>query len=205
MDDTLLNIIKMKTVTLERIIKDGIRFLSEFFPLKTHLYFPLLYASFAWAIRREKEWKEKIFSWKVWLEPGIVKEKPDEFILNFFKRHHAMNRAYQSEIKERDLEVLRKAFSSLYPILGLEDPFLSALFHQELESGNFRKIVKEFEKKVSQAKTDIEAAESEPRLIKGLKTFAEEMASLNLDLISQTEIQKMVEAAVKGKIKEKNE
>lgn len=195
----------MKTASLKKVIEDGIRFLSELFPLKKHLYFPLLNATLVWAIKRTAEWKEKIFSWKVYLEPDFIKVKPDEFILYFFKTHHALSKTYQAEIEKKNLEALRKAFSRLYPILGLEDPFVSALFREELESDDFRKIVKKFDAKVSQAKNDIEATESDSRLLKGLKTFAEEMLSLNVDLISQPKIQKMVAAAVKAHIEGKNE
>jgi len=71
--------------SLEKVVEKGIGFLSKIFPLKTYLYFPLLYASFIWAIKRVKEWKEEIFSWKVWLDPDRIEMKPDEFILNFFE------------------------------------------------------------------------------------------------------------------------
>lgn len=195
----------MKKASLEKIIENGIRFLSELFPLKAHLYFPLLNATLVWAIKRTSEWKEKIFSWKVYLEPDFIKVKPDEFILSFFKINKALSKAYQAEIKEKNFEALREAFRCLYPILGLEDPFVSALFRKELESGDFRKIVEEFDAKVSKAKNDIEAIKSTSRLLKGLKTFAEEMLSLNVDLLSQPKIQKMIVAEVKAHFEEKNE
>lgn len=193
----------MKKSAVEKIVENGVRFLSELFPQKTYLYFPLLSAFIVWAIRRNKEWKEKILSWKVWLVPGFVEAKPDEFILDFFKRNQALNKAYQDEINKAKIESLRMAFGRLYPILGLEDPFLSALFAQELESGDYRKIVEDFEERVSRAKKDIESMKGEERLLEGFNTLADEVLSLPLDLISQANIRKILADLVKKHIKMK--
>ena len=103
------------------------------------------------------------------------------------------------------METLREAFARLYPILGLEDPFLSALFHENLESNDFRTIVRDFEKTVGQAKNDIEACGDPPGLIRGLKTFADEMLSLNFDLISQDEVQTVLAEIVKKQLTDKDE
>jgi hypothetical protein len=195
----------METAALEKTIEKGIKFLSEFLPLKTYLYFPLLYASLFWVIKRPEEWREKIFSWKVFPASSFIKVKSDEFILNFFEDNQALYKAYEPEIKKRNLRVLREAAGCLYRILGLEDPFLSSLFLKELEEGDFRKIVKEFDERVSQAVEDIEALEDEPRLLKALETFANEMVSLGGDLLSQDKILKMLADLIKEKIKEKND
>jgi hypothetical protein len=101
-----------------------------------------------------------------------------------------------------DMKALREVFNRLYPILGLEDPFLSALFYEELESRDFRKIVEEFEEKVSRAEKDIEAFEGKSRLLEGLKTVAEEAASLSIDLMSEDKVQEAVANTIK---KRKNE
>jgi len=190
---------------LEKTVENGISFLSKVFPLKTYLYFPLLNATLFWAIRKAQEWKEEIFSWKVWLDPDRIETKPDEFVLNFFKNHTGLNRIYESEIRERDWASLREAFARLYPIFGLEDPFLSALFHEEIESEEYRKIVSGFEGKVSQAEKDIETLEGQPGLLKGLETFTDQMLSLNLDLISQDKVQTVLAGLVKKHLEEKDE
>ena len=195
----------MKKTPLEKIVENGIRFLSKIFPLKTYLHFPLLNAALIWGIRRAKKWKEKILSWRVWLDPDLIEVKPDEYVLNFFKKNSNLNKIYEAEIEKKDLKTLREAFTRLYPILGLEDPFLSALFHKELESNDFKKIVKEFEEKVCRAEKDIEAFDDKSRLLEGLKTFADEMASLNIDLISQDKVQKVVADIIKKHKKEGNE
>ena len=100
---------------------------------------------------------------------------------------------------------MREAFTRLYPILGLRDPFLSALFHEEIESGDYRRIVSGFKEKVKQAEKDIETLESQPSLLKGLKTFADQMLSLNLDLISQDKVQTVLADLIKKQIGEKDE
>lgn len=189
---------------LEKTVENGINFLSKVFPLKEYLYFPLLHATLFWAIRKAQEWKSEIFSWKVWLDPDRIETKPDEYVLNFFKNQPGLNRIYESEIRERDWASLREAFVRLYPILGLEDPFLSALFHEEIESEDFRKIVSGFDEKVSRAEKDIETLEHPHDLLKGLETFADEMLSLNLDLISQDKVQDVIADLIKKLLVDKD-
>ncbi len=195
----------MKKKTIEQIVQDGIKFLAQFLPKATYLYFPLLSAALVWAIKRNKEWKEKIFGWKVWADPSAVRVKSDKYIFSFFKKNIDLRRAYKKEIDDEDLTSLRKAFLSLYPILGLDDPFLSALFYQELEAKHYRKIVKEFKGRVAKAIQDIEAMDEKPRFVEGLKSVAKEMASLSSDMITQTTVQKSLAEIIKKEIGRKDD
>ncbi len=194
----------MEKTPLEKIVEKGISFLSKIFPLKSYLHFPLLSAALIWEIRRATAWKKEILSWKVYLDPERIEMKPDEYVLSFFKNHSSLNKIYETEIKSKDKDALREAFNRLYPILGLEDPFLSALFYEELESSDFRKIVEEFEEKVSRAEKDIEAFEGKSRLLESLKTIADEMASLSIDLMSEDKVQEVVANTIKKWTKEGN-
>jgi hypothetical protein len=187
----------MKKTSVEKIAEKGISFLSKILPLKSYLHFPLLSSALFWGIRRIVQWKKEILSWQVYLDPERIEVKPDEYVLNFFEKYPALNKIYETEIKSKDMEMLRKAFHGLYPILGLEDPFLSALFYEELKSRDFRKIVKEFEEKVSRAEKDIETFKGKSRLLEGLQTFAEEMASLGIELMSNDEVQEVVARTIK--------
>jgi len=194
----------MKKTPLEKIVEKGISFLAKIFPLKSYLHFPLLSAALIWGIRRATAWKTEILSWKVYLDPERIEMKPDEYVLSFFKNHSSMNKIYETEIMSNDMKALREAFNRLYPILGLEDPFLSALFYEELESREFKKIVEEFQEKVSRAEKDIEALGGKSRLLEGLKTVAEEAASLSIDLMSEDKVQEAVANTIKKWTKEGN-
>ena len=194
----------MKKTTLEKIVEKGISFLSKIFPLKSYLHFPLLSAAVFWGIRRATEWKKEILSWQVYLDPERIEVKPPEFVLNFFKNHSSLSQIYETEIMSNDMKALTVAFNKLYPILGLEDPFLSALFYKELKSSDFKKIVKEFEEKVSRAEKDIEAFEGKSRLLEGLETVAEEAASLSIELMSKDEVQEVIANTIKKWKKEGN-
>ncbi|NIO49730.1 MAG: hypothetical protein GTN73_09905 [Candidatus Aminicenantes bacterium] len=187
----------MKKTTLEKIVEKGISFLSKIFPIKSYLHFPLLSAAVFWGIRRATEWKKEILSWQVYLDPERIVMKPYAFVLNFFENHSSLNQIYQTEIMSKDEKALREAFNSLYPILGLEDPFLSALFYEDLKSSDYRKIAEEFKRKVSLAKKDIEAFEGKSRLLEVLETVAEEAASLSLELMSNDEVQDVVANTIK--------
>ncbi len=193
----------MNKSEVEKIVENGLRLFAEFFPKKGYLYFPLLSALFVWVLRRTEEWKDKILSWRIWLEPGFIEAKSDEFILDFFSREQDLKEVYKEEIEKRELKTLREAFSRLYPILGLEDPFLSALFDQEIESEDYRKIVMDFEERVTKAKKDIESMKKRDRFFKELEALAREIYSLNLDLISQPNLRKIIANLVKKHGKEK--
>lgn len=195
----------MKTQSAEKVIESAIQLLSEFFPQKTYLYFPLLSASLVWAIKRSKEWKEKIFNWMVWPEPGPVRVKSDEFILNFFRNNGVLLKVYKEDVEKEDLVSLRQSFYRLYPIFGLQDPFLSALFQKELENDDCRKIAEEFDARLTRAKNDVEQYHNNARLLQGLKEFATALASLGSELLTQTKVQKVIKELVERKIKENHE
>lgn len=193
----------MPKLSLKEIIGSGFSLLAKIFPAQTYLYFPLLNAAFIWAVKRREAWKEKIFSWKVWLDPERLQAKPDEFVLDFFQSQTDLRDAFESEIKRKDFIVLREAFSRLYPIFGLEDPFLTALFDEQLQSRDFRRIVREFDERVRQAAEDVDSAEDKSQLMKGLEAFAREIAFLSLELVSQREVQNAIVDYIKKRLEEK--
>lgn len=191
----------MSKKTVDSLVKRVVSVLAQFFPQQTYLYFPLISAALVWAIRRPEEWKERILSWEVWPDPEFIPAKPKAFILAFFENDPDLAKTYKRELKKKDMETLREAFLRLYPILGLEDPFLSALFKEELEDKEIRKIVQGFDKSVDQARADIAALKNRPKFLEALKTLTQEFASLSVALLSQTDVQKSLEKMVKEQIK----
>ena len=191
----------MKTSGLDKIIENGIKVLLEIFPDEKYLYFPLLYNAIIWAVKRPKEWKKQVFSWQVWANPDRLQTKPDAFIVEFFKNDSSLAKEYEQEIKGNDLKTLREAFLRLYPLVGLEDPFLSGLFFEELESKDFRKIVKTFDERVRKAKKDVSAPENQTYFIESLKTLDEEVLSLSTQIISQSKVRKAIARILKKQIK----
>ena len=190
---------------VEKVIKNALKLLMTIYPQSTYLYFPLLSTALVWAVRRSKEWEESIFSWQVWPDPGYIKAKPDDFILEFFSSSPPLQNAYSEEIRNEDWKTLRAAFIRLYPILGLEDPFLSALFREEIEDKNFPKIVLEFDTRVEKAKKDIRAAKEDHRLLSVLRAFGEEMASLSTTLLVESEVQRSLQEILKDQLKRTDE
>jgi hypothetical protein len=194
-----------KKKAIEDIVQDGIQFMAQFLPKATYLYFPLLSAAAVWTIKRSKAWKEKILSWNVWADPSAVHVKSDEYVLNFFKKNPNLRTAFRQEIKTDNITSLRRSFLSLYPVIGLEDPFLSALFYQELEEKNYRKIVEKFKGRISKAVQDIEALDKKPKFLEGLESIAKELASLSSDMVTQKSIQKVLAEIIKQEMAKKND
>jgi hypothetical protein len=172
---------------LEKALKNSLILLSELLPGKAYLYGPLLYGTAMWAVRRPGAWRENIFAWRVWPRPGAILVKPDEFILYFFRSHDGLVKAYARDIEQKNMAPLRQAFGCLYPVLGLKDPFLDALFQEAIEKGDFAALVRDFEGRLDQARKDIEALPRRP-LFRILGSFAEEMLDLGISLLDETKV-----------------
>lgn len=175
----------------EKKLEGAVRLLREFFPKNSRLYFPLIYAFLAWAVDRHRHWKKKILGWQVGPDPGWIRVKPDAFILDFFRRPE-LERVYRREIEAEDLDALRPVFTRLYPVLGLKDPFLTALFHEELERGDYAALTRDFDSRVEAARRDLSGRRGRSRLLRGLKTLAEEAASLAAFTLDRSDVRRMV-------------
>jgi hypothetical protein len=187
----------MSKKDIESALTRGVGILNEFLPLQTTLYFPILYSACVWAVRRVFDYRERIFAWQVWLDPDEVRTKPDEFILHFFSTHEALSRTYAGEIAGRDMKALRAAFPALYPVCGLEDAFLKALFRKELAAGDFRKIAAEFAVRAAKAREDILPAAGNADFWKALQTLGAELAALGIHLLADADVEKAVARAIK--------
>jgi len=185
---------------VEAALARGVALLDEFLPLKSWLYFPLLYAVCVWAVRRVFDYRDRIFAWQVWLDPDFVRTKPDGFILDFFRGDPALGREYAGEIGRDDLRTLRTAFPALYSVIGLDDAFLKALFKPEIVALDFRGIVVEFAARTARAREDIKPAASDPAFWRALETIGRNAASLGLHLLQDEEVQAMIVALIKGPV-----
>ena len=182
---------------VEAVLDRGVEILNEFLPLKSWLFFPILYSACVWAVRRVFDYRERILAWQVWLDPEFVRTKPDEFVLHFFASHEALSHEYADEVTRGDFRVLRAAFPALYPVFGLEDAFLKGLFKPEIESADYRGIVVEFAARTAKARDDIQPATSNPDFWKALELIGMEAASLGLHLLKDEDVQNMIVALVK--------
>jgi len=193
----------MKTVSIEDQIENAVGILSEFVPQKTGLYFPLISSALVWLINRHQDWKKSIFSWQVWPDPEFLKNKPDEFILDFFIQKDSLKRYFQKELQDKDMDFLRNAFNYLYPVFGLKDPFLNALFEKEIKSEDYKSILIEFDEKVSHAKQSLSPLMGNKKFTQKMGKVIKEIGSLCAGVLSQKEVQEMVAKIIKDKVKKK--
>lgn len=185
---------------IETALVRGVEILDELLPLKSWLFFPILYAACVWAVRRVFDYRERILAWQVWLDPEFVRTKPDEFILDFFCGHERLRREYTDEIARDDLRVLRAAFPALYSVVGLEDAFLKALFKAELDRADYRTIVVEFAARTARAREAIRPAAADPAFWEALERIGREAASLGIHLLKDEDVQDMIVALIKGPV-----
>jgi len=173
---------------LQDFLKQSAEILQDFFPTDTLALIPLLYSTLIWAVKRKGNLEAEVSGLRLWLEPEVVDNKPDEFILDFFEKQQALQEAFKAEIKSRDMKSLRPAFRALYPVVGLEEPFLQSLFSEELAREDFRLIADQFDWKLKQALEEIKAAEKKPELWKALKKIGESFMSLGWAWLSDDEL-----------------
>jgi len=185
---------------LEAALARGVELIDRLLPLKSWLYFPILYAACVWAVRRVFDYRERILAWQVWLDPEFIRTKPDAFILDFFRGDEALGREYAAEIGRGDLRVLRAAFPALYGVIGLDDAFLKALFKPELDARDFRAIVVEFAARTARAKEAIKPAAADPAFWSALESVGREAASLGLHLLKDKDVQDLIISLIKGPV-----
>jgi len=182
----------MEEKKLVSFLQQTKKILSDFFPLNSVALFPLMYSSLVWALNRKAEIKTKVLELEVWLDPDILKNKADEFVLNFFESRPGLREAYAEELSKKDLKGLKAAFKFLYPVVGLEDPFLENLFSLELREGNYRRLGDDFESRLSRALSEIQAARARPEFWKRLKTICGEFLNLCWSLMTEAEVRKQL-------------
>ncbi|MBD3412859.1 MAG: hypothetical protein GF421_00310 [Candidatus Aminicenantes bacterium] len=189
-----------KRIDIEDQIGNAVKILSEFVPQKTALYFPLISSALVWLVNRHQDWKKSIYSWEVWPDPEFLRNKPDEFILDFFRQKDSLKKYFSQQIKARDMDFLRNAFNSLYPIFGLKDPFLNSLFDPEIQENNFKTILIQFEDRVGEAKKTISPLRGNKAFLRKIGDVFQEIAAMCTGVLTQKEIQEMVADIVKEKL-----
>jgi hypothetical protein len=98
------------------------------------------------------------------------------------------------------MDFLRNAFNSLYPIFGLKDPFLNALFDPELQSKDFNAIIIQFEDRVSKAKQAVSSLRENQEFTQKIGDVFKEIGAMCAGVLSQKEIQEIVADIVKDKL-----
>ncbi len=182
----------MDKKSVEKALAEAVRALADILPLKSYLLFPIVYSVCVWAVRRVFDYRARILSWQAWLEPGAIGTKPDDFVLQFFRNHDGLSREYAAELQARNLRALRRAFARLYPVVGIEDPFLQGLFDAELKAGDYRKIVVDFAARGAKARADIAAASLDDHFWRDLEAAGMEMASLGIHLLADDAVRRVI-------------
>ncbi len=189
---------------LKKEVNRVIKLLDDLIPEKTYLYMPIISAVFFWGIQRAQNWREQIFAQEIHPAPEWIREKPDEFILDFFLCRPDLTREFKPELQAGDLSTLRRYFTKLYPLIGLEDPFLIALFTKELAEKDYREILSVYESRTESALADIRALKGKPLLLQALESLYQHAASLSLTVFSETEAQKSLVEIIENHVEIQN-
>ena len=70
----------MEEKKLQDFLKQSAEILQDFFPADTLALIPLLYSTLIWAVKRKGNLEAEVSGLRLWLEPEVVDNKPDEFI-----------------------------------------------------------------------------------------------------------------------------
>ncbi len=181
---------------LETFLEQAAAVVQDFFPAGSPVLIPILYSSIVWAVKRKGDLETEVSGLKLWLEPEIVNNKPDEFILDFFKGDQALAETFNLELKNGEIKSLRQAFRALYPVKGLEEPFLQSLFSEELTKGDYRQIAAQFDRRLRLALDEIKAAGDRPEWWPALKKIGENFLSLGWALTAEPELRARLKASL---------
>lgn len=181
---------------LETFLEQAAAVVQDFFPAGSPVLIPILYSSIVWAVKRKGDLETEVSGLKLWLEPEIVNNKPDEFILDFFKGDQALAETFNLELKNGEIKSLRQAFRVLYPVKGLEEPFLQSLFSEELTKGDYRQIAAQFDRRLRLALDEIKAAGDRPEWWPALKKIGENFLSLGWALTAEPELRARLKASL---------
>jgi len=98
-------------------------------------------------------------------QPSVILDsKTDDFVIYFFKTNSILKEQYKKEIKENNIEILRKEFNLLYPLIILGDSFLKILFAREIKDRCFYKISKIYKKRRKDIIDSIDKVKKSPIL-----------------------------------------
>jgi len=195
----------MDEQSFDRLVNNTLKILKELLPTQEYLYLPLLSRALVWALNRYAHRREELMATPVWPLPQSIKVKSDEFVIDFFRSHPQLKHEFAAELEKRDMPSLRLAFDCLYPVVGLEDPFLTGLFASQLEKGEYRSIVSNFPQKLAQAKRDLEQVSVPGRLNQALEDFEEDIRELVVDLSSESEVRQSLIKLLKQALKKSQE
>ncbi|MDD8021114.1 MAG: hypothetical protein PHU81_08050 [Acidobacteriota bacterium] len=184
----------------DSFLAQALNLIKYFLPLGSTAIFPLLYSTIIWAIKKKENLEAEISGLELSLDPDIIYNKPAKFILKFFEEPPELKEAFKMELEAGDLKSLRQAFRALYPVVGLKEPFLQGLFSEELDRGDYRLIAAQYDSRLKQALSEIEAAENKPGFWATIKKIGKDFLSLGWALINEPELRAWLKAAL-----EKNE
>ncbi|MEW6456398.1 MAG: hypothetical protein AB1410_06790 [Acidobacteriota bacterium] len=192
----------MNLETIKKVLGFAVETIEFFIPEKKYLIFPLLISIIEDAIKKRERSGEIAFSLPVFINPDIVETKPDKFIMNFFTSNAELKNYYEPYVKNKDISFLRQRFNTLYPILGLNDPFLRALFKKEIEKNEFEKIFECYEERLKKAKEDTEPLRMDKDFRVMINKILKEIFNLGLSSLDKKEIRKILLEEIKKKLHE---
>ncbi len=76
-----------------------------------------------------------------------------------------------------------------------------ALFKEELEADDYRKIAAEFEERARLAIEDVKPASEVPEFWKGLQGFGMDMARIGIHVMSDAQVRKLILDRIRKRVK----
>lgn len=159
--------------------------------VKAFPYLPVIYSSLLYFLNKGSAYRKAVRAIPVGPRSRPVRNKSKQFIEAFLTAH-APFAAQNGDERER-----RRVFVRLYPVVGLRDPFLAALFRDELDRGDTETIADEYDDRVRSALEQIPPARGEPRFWEAMDSFVETASGLVTDLARERQIQDLIIARVR--------
>ncbi len=187
----------MDSRKFQGLVDEVLGVLGKIVNLKAFPFLPVIYSSLFYFVKRGEVYRNAVRAIPAGPRSRVVANKSKRFVDDFLAQQAPSN------LEVSDERARRRAFSRLYPVLGLRDPFLLALFRDEIDAGDLQTVVDEFDTRVREAIAEIPAPRSDPAFWRALDAFVRASAGLAINLAREREIQDLIIKRVKQYLKER--
>ncbi len=181
----------MDTKQFRSLVDELLAVIGKIVDVKAFPFLPVIYSSLFYFVEKGAAYRKAVLERPVGPATRRVTSKPQAFVDDFLKGNAAF------ALSEQDPSRRRWIFARLYPMIGLRDPFVSALFRVELDSGDLRKIVDDYDSRVAAAMAAIPFPRNEPRFWEALDSFVQTASGLTIDLARESKVQDLILARIR--------
>jgi hypothetical protein len=166
-------------------LEEHLKTITDYIPASDGDFHPISFAIARFLLSEPYRWEALVGEW-----PKIPKvPKPSESeLMEFYKKYKGFQLSFRKELKEKNTDVLYKAYYIFYPIFVLKDEFFTSIFREDTHARRYKKIFNGSEMKIFRVTEKINAIKKIPSFHQLMKKFTSELAGFSLTLINNKKL-----------------